>query len=116
MKKSLPRCPYCDTDLTYLTAFHIKANKSYYCENCHRRSYIKLDKLLQNIAPVLAIAVVITVLVFSIFIKAYLLGATIVLAWFLMFYAIVPFAVKLVPKGKDVGEVGNDIEGNRVLK
>lgn len=116
MKKRLPRCPYCNTALTYFTAFNIKTNKSYCCEHCHKRSYIKLDKLLQNIAPVLAIVVVITVLIFSIFIKSYFLGATIVLAWFLMFYAIVPFAVRLIPNSVDVERISKEIEENRALK
>ena len=95
----LTKCPYCNKQLSYLTAFVVKRNGEYFCNKCKKESNIFIKK---SIFIPLIVAIILAGLILSIFLimtdRENLWFAFFVAIPFLIFYLITPFFVYLKPK------------------
>ena len=95
----LTKCPYCNKQVSYFTAFAVKRNGEYFCNKCKKESNIFIKKSI--IWPLIG-AIILSGLILAVFLFATdrenLLFAFFVAIPFLIFYIITPFFVYLKPK------------------
>ena len=95
MKKGKLKCPHCAEKVSFSGAFQAKANEEYFCPSCRKFSKVFLSKDIKNLARILAVLVGIVMVLFTFFVRSYLLGAAIIALLFLAFYAQVPKFIHL---------------------
>ncbi len=95
----LTKCPYCNKQVSYFTAFAVKRNGEYFCNKCKKESNIFIKKSI--IWPLIG-AIILSGLILAVFLFATdrenLLFAFFVAIPFMIFYIITPFFVYLKPK------------------
>lgn len=96
MRFKRPVCPYCDTELSFSEAFKNKTNEGYLCKKCNNISRVQIDPKIRKLAMSLIIISAIVAIIFSLFIREYLLGTLIILLLFIAFYLQVPHYMKLI--------------------
>ena len=101
MKKKSLKCPYCGGSVGFVSAFQSKANEEYFCQFCSNFSQVKIRASLKNLATFLAILVAIVVVIFSLFLKFYIMGTALVFLLFVAFYLQVPRFIVLKKKKED---------------
>lgn len=98
----LGRCPYCKSKVPYSKAFFERDNGEYTCPNCDEVSniyFIKRMNVVISIVSAIAITVFVIYLLFGD--KASLLGATLVMIPFVLFFLMTPFFFRLYPFDDD---------------
>ena len=95
MRKNKLKCPHCAEKVSFVGAFQAKANEEYFCPSCRKFSKVHLRKEIKSVAKVLAVLAGIVAVIFTFFVRSYLLGAAIFLLLFLAFYSQVPKFINL---------------------
>ena len=94
----LTRCPYCHRKISYINASFLKTKGEYSCDSCNCISNVVINRTLYAIASGICILALIIVLMYSSFGEhGSLWGLVFVLIPFVVFYAIVPFFIRLEP-------------------
>ncbi|MGN0518548.1 MAG: hypothetical protein ACI4II_07470 [Acutalibacteraceae bacterium] len=98
----LGRCPYCKSKVPYTKAFFERDNGEYICPDCDEVSNIYFIKRM-NIVISIVSAIAVTVFILYLFFgnKASLLGATLVMIPFVLFFLMTPFFFRLHPFDDD---------------
>lgn len=98
----LGRCPYCKSKVPYTKAFFERDNGEYTCPNCDEVSNIYFIKRMNAVISIVSV-IAVTVFVLYLFFgnKASLLGATLVMIPFVLFFLMTPFFFRLYPFNDD---------------
>lgn len=97
MNRNIRKCPYCDSDVSFLQALTQVTNGEYTCPICNKNSNISFDKKIYiPTAVLLVIAVAITVLMFVFKVSTNLILAfVIIIIPFAAFFFMTPLYFKL---------------------
>ena len=88
---NLPKCPYCQEQISFLCAFIIKSDGEFCCSKCGKTSDIKYNKSIRKHFWLATLISFVFLLLWTIFINDYIIfGVLLVLAPFINFYINVP--------------------------
>lgn len=97
-KLKLPRCPYCHRKISFLGAYFLKTKGEYCCDTCKCISNVVINRSIYGIASLTCVLSLLILVLYSYFgDHGSLLGILLVLLPFIIFYAFVPFFVRLEP-------------------
>lgn len=97
-KISLPRCPYCNRKISFISALILKTKGEYCCDRCKCISNVVISRSLYGLASITCVISLLILVLYSFFgSSGNFIGVILVLLPFLIFYCCVPFFVRLEP-------------------
>lgn len=97
-KLKLPRCPYCHRKISFFGASVLKTKGEYSCDTCNCISNVVINRSIYGIASITCVLSLLILVLYSYFgDHGNIFGVLLVLLPFLVFYALVPFFVRLEP-------------------
>lgn len=97
-KLKLPRCPYCHRKISFFGAAFLKTKGEYCCDTCKCISNVVINRSIYGIASITCVLSLLILVLYSYFgDHGNIFGVLLVLLPFIVFYALVPFFVRLEP-------------------
>lgn len=95
MKIKSAKCPYCGYDLGLCETLNIKDNQTYTCRECRNVSQVELDEKIKLLIIIFVAILAAIIIIFSLMLESYFLGAMLLILVSIAFYALVPIFIDL---------------------